>query len=105
MCIRDRHLVHQHVGCLDADPDHAREQAHHGVRSITGCVLETLQACLLDLPYLITDEPSSLNVATQLSQRVWRYWFVLGRAQIFKAPGGLFQFRIEADADVIEEKL
>src|SRR5215475_10453770 len=64
--------------------------------SIIRCLLETLPACLLDLPDLITDEPPSLHVATQLSQRVWRYWLVLGRAQIFEAPGGLLQLRIEA---------
>jgi hypothetical protein len=51
-------------------------------------VIETHQACLLNLPDLIPDEPSALHVATQLSQRVRRYWFVLRRAQIFKAPGG-----------------
>ena len=32
----------------------------------------------------------------QLSSRVGRYWFALGRAQIFKAPGGLLQLGIEA---------
>jgi hypothetical protein len=58
-----------------------------------------LQANILELPYLITDQPTTLHVATQLSQRVGRYWLVLGRAQIFKAPGGLLQLGIEA-ADV-----
>src|SRR5260370_30441744 len=55
-----------------------------------------LQANILDLRYLITDQPTTLHVATQLSQRVGRYWLVLGRAQIFKAAGGLLQLGIEA---------
>src|SRR5262249_53967834 len=52
-----QHLLHQHVGGLDANPAHSRLQAHHCVWSITGCLLETLPARILDLPYLITDEP------------------------------------------------
>ena len=68
----------------------------HRAWSITGRLLHTLQASLLDPADLITDEPPSLHVAMQLSQRVGRYWFALGRAQIFKAPGGLLQLRIEA---------
>jgi hypothetical protein len=35
-------------------------------------------------------------VTTQLSQSIGRYWFLLGRAQIFKARGGLLQLGIEA---------
>jgi hypothetical protein len=66
------------------------------VWSITGRVLDTLQASMLDLPDLITDEPTALHIATQLSQRVGRYWLVLGRAQMLEALGGLLQFRIEA---------
>ena len=64
--------------------------------SITGRLLDTLQASLLDLADLITDEPPALHVATQLSQRVGRYWLSLRRAQIFKAPSGLLQLGIEA---------
>ena len=67
-------------------------------------MLATLQACLLNLPDLIPDEPSSLHVATQLSQRVRRYWLVLGRAQIFKAPGGLL-LRILAYRNLRRERL
>src|ERR1700730_2550461 len=85
---------------LDANPDHARQQAHHCVWSITRRLLETIQACLLDLADLIPDQPTTLHIATQLSHRVGRYWLVLGRAQIFKAPGGLLQLGIEgADAE------
>ena len=58
--------------------------------------VRSLQACALDLADLIAHEPPALHVATQLSQRVGRYWLVLGRAQIFKAPGGLLQLGIEA---------
>src|SRR6516164_1439824 len=54
------------------------------------------QASILDLPNLITDQPTALHIAAQLSQRVGRYWLVLGRAQIFEALGSLFQFGIEA---------
>src|SRR5258708_26299854 len=59
-------------------------------------MLDTLQASILDLPNLITDQPTALHIATQLSQRVGRYWLALGRAQIFEALGGLLQFGIEA---------
>src|SRR6202048_5080224 len=90
------HLLHQHIRGLDANPDHARQQAHHCVWPITGRLLETIQACLLDLADLITDQPTTIHVATQLSHRVGRYWLVLGRAQIFKSPGGLLQLGIEA---------
>src|SRR5258708_1672376 len=51
---------------------------------------------MLDLPDLITDQPTALHIATQLGQRVGRYWLALGRAQIFEALGGLLQFGIEA---------
>src|SRR5437588_5473762 len=59
-----QHLPHQHVGRLDTNPDHARQQAHHGMWSIIGLLLETLQACLLDPSDLITDQPSALHIAT-----------------------------------------
>ena len=59
-----QHLLHQHVGRLGTDPDHACQQAHHGMWSIAGRLLETLQACLLDLPDLSTDQPPALHVAT-----------------------------------------
>jgi hypothetical protein len=64
------------------------------VWSIIRRLLETIQACLLDLADLITDQPTTIHVATQLSHRVGRYWLVLGRAQIFKSPGGLLQLGI-----------
>src|SRR5580704_9215113 len=41
----------------------SRQQAHHGMWSIAGRLHETLQACLLDLPDLSTDQPSALHVA------------------------------------------
>src|SRR6266704_5664545 len=59
-----QHLLHQHVGRLDANPDHARQQAHHCVWAITGRLLKTLQASTLDLPYLITDKPPAHHVET-----------------------------------------
>jgi hypothetical protein len=72
------------------------------VWSITGRLLETLQASVLDLPDLITDEPPAHHVATQLSQGVGRDRFALGGAQAVKAFGGLLQLGIEAaDAEPI----
>src|SRR5262249_59520468 len=94
-----QHLVHQHVGRLNADPNHTRQQAHHGVWSIIGRLLKMLQACLLDLPNLIADKPSALHVALQLSQRVRRDRLALRRSPTVKAPDGPFQFWVEsADA-------
>jgi hypothetical protein len=40
-------------------------------------MFDTLQAGILDLPNLITDQSTTLHVTTQLSQRVGRYWLVL----------------------------
>jgi hypothetical protein len=59
-------------------------------------VIETFYARLLNLPDLIPDETSSFHVTPEFSQRVRRYWLVLGCAQLFKARGGLFQLGIEA---------
>src|SRR5260370_30280613 len=56
-------------------------------------MLDTFQASILDLPNLITDQPTALHIATQLSQRVGRYWLAPGRAQIFKALGGVLHFK------------
>jgi hypothetical protein len=39
---------------------------------------------ILDLPDLITDQPTALPVTMQLSQNTGRDWFVIGRAQVFK---------------------
>jgi hypothetical protein len=39
-----QHLLHQHVGRLDANAHHTRQQAHHGMRSLAGCMLEAIQA-------------------------------------------------------------
>src|SRR5450631_4265613 len=78
-------LLHQHVRGLDADPDHACQQAHHGVWSVTGRSLQTLQTHLLNLPDLFTGQTTALHVAPQLSQRIRRYWVTFGRAQTFEA--------------------
>src|SRR5712664_3560431 len=91
-----QYLLHQHVGRLDTNPDHPRQQAHHCVWSNTGRLLETLQASVLDLPYLITDEPPACHVATQLSQGVGRDRLALGGAQAVKTFGGFLQLGIEA---------
>jgi hypothetical protein len=43
-----------------------------------------------------TNQPTALDVTTELSESIGRDWFVLGRAQVFKARGGLLQLGIEA---------
>ena len=91
-----QNLLHQHVGLLDTKPDYSHQQAHHYLWSITGRWLETLQASVLDLPYLITDEAPAHHVATQLSQGVGRDRLALGGAQAVKAFSGLLQLGIEA---------
>ena len=90
--------MHQHIDSLDANPDHARQEANHGVWSILKRLLETLQAIILDLPYLIIDKPPAYHVAMQLSERVGRDRLAFGRAQTFKALGGLLQLGICARA-------
>jgi hypothetical protein len=47
------------------------------VWSITGRALDSLQASILDLPDLITDQPTTLHVAMQLSKRIGRYGVAL----------------------------
>src|SRR5216683_3555737 len=60
-------LVHQHVRRFYTNTNNAGDQSDHRVWSITGRLLHTLQASLLDLADLITDEPPALHVAMQLS--------------------------------------
>src|SRR6476659_1575405 len=60
-------LVHQHVRRFYTNTNNAGDQSDHRVWSITGRLLHTLQARLLDLADLITDEPPALHVAMQLS--------------------------------------
>ena len=71
--------------------------------SIIGRLRKMLQACLLDLPNLITDKPSALHVATPSSASVFGgISSPSGVPQIVKAPGRPFQFGIEsADAQPI----
>src|SRR5262249_60211943 len=76
------------------DPNHTRQQAHHGVWSIIGRLLKMLQACLLDLPNLIADKPSALHVAPQLSQRVRRDRLAPRRSPTVQAPDGPFPFGV-----------
>jgi hypothetical protein len=56
---------------------------------------DTFQASILDLPNLITDQTTALHIAAQLSQRVGRYGFALGRGKSSRrsaaAPGGRFE--------------
>jgi len=60
-------LVHQHVRRFYTNTNNAGDQSDHRVWCITGRLLHTLQARLLDLADLITDEPPALEVAMQLS--------------------------------------
>ena len=57
---------------------------------------DTLQPSILDLPYLILDEPPAHHVATQFSQRIWRVRLALRRAQGVEPFGGLLQLGIES---------
>src|SRR5258706_12383641 len=71
-----------------------------GIFSTSGCFFDTLQASLLDLGDLSTDEPPAFHIATQLSQRVGWARFSLRRAQAIKTFGGLLELGIEpADAE------
>src|SRR5207253_419507 len=74
--------------------------------SITGRLLKALQASILDLPYLFTQQQPPHHVATQLSQRVERDRLALRRAQTLKTVGGLLQLGIEAtDAEPAQRRL
>src|SRR5262249_39009479 len=96
-------LLHQHIGSLDANPNHARQEEHHGVGAGPRRLLEALEPSLLDLLDLLQEEPPALQVALQLGQRVGRDWLVLGRAQGLQAFSGRLQFRVEpADAETCQ---
>ena len=76
------------------------------MRFITGRLFDTFQTRLLNLPDMVTDEPSTLHVATQLSLSVGRDRLALRCTQAVKARGGPFQLRIEAaDAPLPEDTL
>ena len=89
------HLLHQHVRRLYANPDHPRHQAHHDMRSVTGGLLEALQAGPLNVPDLTADEPAALHVVLEFSQCVGRDRLAFGRAQAVEAFNRLLQLGIE----------
>jgi len=67
-----QHLLHQHVGRLDANPDHPAPAGRTmACGPSPGRLLDAFQASILDLADLITDQPTALHVATQLSQTCW----------------------------------
>ena len=52
--------MHQHVRRFYTNANNAGEQSDHRVWSITGRLLHTRQASLLDLADMITEEPPAL---------------------------------------------
>src|SRR5262245_12183106 len=83
--ISAEHLLHQHIRRLYANTDHARQQAHHDMRSVTKRLLKALQAGPLEVPDLTADEPAALHVALEFSQHVGRDRLAFGRAQAVEA--------------------
>src|SRR5215470_11672575 len=63
---------------------------------MAGRMFDTFQPGILDLPDLFADQSTALYISAQFSQRVGRYWLVLGRTQMFKTLGSLLDFGIEA---------
>jgi len=55
------------------------------LRSVTGGLLEALQAGPLNVPDLTADEPAALHVVLEFSQCVGRDRLAFGRAQAVKA--------------------
>src|SRR5437867_6319451 len=55
------HLLHEHIGGLDTDPDNASQKAHHRIAPSSGRLFQTLGACRLDLLDLLLDEAHSLG--------------------------------------------
>ena len=58
-----QHLLHQHVGRLDTNADHAGQQAHHCMWSLTGRLLDMLEPHRSISPDLITYQPMALHIA------------------------------------------
>jgi hypothetical protein len=70
---------------LVADADPQKNRRDRVTRDLPGRTpSKALQVRTLDLPDLITDQPTALHVTTQLSQSTGQDWFVLGRSQVFK---------------------
>jgi hypothetical protein len=49
-------FVHEHIRRLNADPDHACQQAHHRVCSFLWSLCKALQTCFLNLLHLVHNE-------------------------------------------------
>src|SRR5262249_6673627 len=89
-------LLDQHVRCLDPNPNDAHQDEDHEIWTGFGGFLQSLQACLLDLEYLLGNEPLALHVAPELPERVGRDRLALGGAQMLQALRRLRELGIEA---------
>ena len=64
--------LYEHIGRLEADPDHPVEQVGHRIAHACGCPLQPLEAGSLNLLDLLFDKAEASHVAPQLGQRVGR---------------------------------
>jgi hypothetical protein len=78
------HLLNQHVGRLDPDADHPRQQPDHWMVGLVGLLRQPFGARGLDLADLSIDEAQSCHVAAQLGQRVGRQRRPFRHAQLGK---------------------
>ena len=62
--------MHEHVGGLEANPDHSGQQTHHRMRPFVGLRRQALLPDVLDFLDLPHDEAQARHVAAQLSLRV-----------------------------------
>jgi hypothetical protein len=67
-----QHLLHQHVGRLDADADYAGQQQHRGVRPLCRSLRQVIEPRLLDLADLSLDDVVALQIALERGQRIRR---------------------------------
>src|SRR5829696_364313 len=63
-------LMHEHVGGLEANPDHSGQQTHHRMRPFVGLRRQALLPDVLDFLDLPHDEAQARHVAAQLGLRV-----------------------------------
>src|SRR5215467_6743054 len=56
-------LLYQHIGRLDADPDHPGEQVDRRIAWFSGCPLQSFEASPLNLVNLLFDKAEASHVA------------------------------------------
>jgi len=66
-----KNLPHEHIRCLDADADNARQKAHHGVRAGLRSLLQAFQTGLFDCLNLLAHHGEPCEIAAEFHREYW----------------------------------